>query len=95
MTAKLSEPVIYNQVSYYLKFKLNTCQHHFIKSKSTTTDLETYPVFITPLVSSHSEAHAVYFYLSNAFNPVSHTPLLHKFSASGLSGDYVNCFIVT
>jgi hypothetical protein len=51
----------------------------------------TYVEFISPLVGSQRQADAIYFDLSNAFDLVSHS-LLHKLSASGLSGGYLNWF---
>jgi hypothetical protein len=90
--SKLFESVIHDHVSHYLKFKLNPCQHGFTKSKSTTTNLVTYLAFITPLVGSQRQADAVYFDLTSAFDLVPHTLHLHKLSALGLSGGYVNWF---
>jgi hypothetical protein len=48
--------------------------------------------FISPFVGSQSQANAVYFNLSNAFDLVPHSQLLHKLSAFGLSGGYANWF---
>jgi hypothetical protein len=64
--SKLFELVIHDHVSYYLKSKLNTCQHGFTKSKSTITNLVTSLDFITPVVSSQGQADAIYFDLSSA-----------------------------
>jgi hypothetical protein len=91
--SKSFESVIHDHVSHYLKFKLNPCQHGFTKSKFTTTNLVTYLNFITPLVSSQRQADAIYFDLTSAFDLVPHTLLLHKLSALGLSGGYVNWFL--
>jgi hypothetical protein len=79
-------------VSYYLKLKLNLCRHGFTKPESTVTSLVTYLDFITPLVGSQRQADAIYFDLSSAFDLVSHTLLLHKLSAFGLSGGCFNWF---
>jgi hypothetical protein len=90
--SKLFELVIHDHVSHYLKFKLNPCQHGFIKSKSTITNPVTYLDFTTPLVSCQSQADTIYFDLSSAFDLAPHKLLLQKLSASGLSGGYVNRF---
>jgi hypothetical protein len=57
----LFEVVIQDHISHYLKFKLNSCQHGFTKSKSVITNLVTYLEFITPLVTSQAQADAIYF----------------------------------
>jgi hypothetical protein len=54
--------------------------------------LEIYVDFISPLVSSQSQADAIYFDLSNAFDLVPNSLLFHNLSASGLSGRYLNWF---
>jgi hypothetical protein len=48
----------HDHVSHYLKFKFNPCQHGFIKSKPSITDLVTYLGFMTPLVGSQRQADA-------------------------------------
>jgi hypothetical protein len=88
--SKLFELFTQGYISYFLKFKLNPCQHGFTKSKSTISNLVTCLEFITSLVTSQGQADAIYFDLSSAFDLVPHTLLLHKFSASGLLDDYVN-----
>jgi hypothetical protein len=45
-----------------------------------------------PLVGSQSQADAIYFDLSNAFQIVTHSLLLHKLSAFEISGGFVNWF---
>jgi hypothetical protein len=54
--------------------------------------LVTFVDFITPLVCSQGQADATYFDVSNAFDLIPHALLLHKLSALGLSGGYVNWF---
>jgi hypothetical protein len=88
--SKLFELIIHDHVSHYLKSKLNPCQHGYTKSKAAITILVTCLDFITPLVGSQGQADAIYFGRSSAFDFVPHILLLQKFSAFGLSGDYVN-----
>jgi hypothetical protein len=88
--SKLFEFVIHDHASHYLKSKFNPCQHGFTKFKSTTTNLVSYLDFITPLVGSQRQVDAIYFDLTSAFDLVPHTLLLHKLSALGFSGGYVN-----
>jgi hypothetical protein len=45
-----------------------------------------------PIYFHISQADAIYFDLSSAFNLVPHTLLLHKLSTFEFSGDYVNWF---
>jgi hypothetical protein len=89
--SKIFEFVIHDHVSHYLKSKSSPHQHGFSKTRSTSTNLVTYVDFISPVVDSQRQADAIYFDLSDAFDLVSHS-LLHKLSASGLSGGYVNWF---
>jgi hypothetical protein len=90
--SKLFEFVIHDHVSHYLKVKISPYQHGFTKSKSAITNLVTYLDFISPLVGSQTQADAIYFDLSNAFDLVPHSLLLHKLSAFGHSGGYINWF---
>jgi hypothetical protein len=92
----IGRQVYLNAVSYLSKYGRFDCvsshhQHGFTKTTSTSTNLVTYVDLISPLVGSQREGDAIYFDLSNAFDHVSHS-LLHKLSASGLSGGYVNWF---
>jgi hypothetical protein len=84
--------VIHDHVSHYLKSKISPNQHGFSKIKSACTNLVSFVDFITPLVCSQRQADAIYFDLSNAFDLVPHSLLLHKLSAFGFSGGYVNWF---
>jgi hypothetical protein len=47
------------------------------------------------LLLFQGQADVIYFDLSSAFDFVPHTLLLQKLSASGLSGGYVNYFVLT
>jgi hypothetical protein len=66
----------------YLKFRFSPYQHGFSESKSALINVVTYVDLISPLVGSQSQADASYFDLSNAFDLVPHSLLLHKHSAS-------------
>jgi hypothetical protein len=90
--SKFFEFVVYDHVSYYGQSGLNCCQHGFIKSRSTTSNLVTFLDYITPLVSSQSQVDAIYFDFSSAFDLVSHTLLLGKLSSFGLTSAYVRWF---
>jgi hypothetical protein len=76
----------------YLKSRISPYQHGFSKTKSACTNLVSFVDFITPLVCSQRQVDAIYFDLSNVFDLVPHSLLLHKLSALGLSGGYVNWF---
>jgi hypothetical protein len=86
------ESIIRDQLSFYFKFKLHPSQHGFIKSKSTATNLVTYLNSITASASSQGQTDTIYFNLSQAFDKVSHTLLLHKLNNYGLSERYITCF---
>ena len=74
---------------YYFKSKLNHSKHGFLRSKYTITNLVSYLDYISPLVCSQHQVGVIYFDFSSAFHLVSHTLLLNKFSAYGLSDSYV------
>jgi hypothetical protein len=86
----LVEFLIYEQVSHYVKFKLNPCQHGFSKSKFTVTNLVTYLDIIVPLAGFQRQADYINFDLSSEHNAVTHTLLLHKLTAFGLSDGDAN-----
>jgi hypothetical protein len=90
--SKLFELIIYYHISHYLKSKISPYQHGFTKAKFTSTNLVAYVDFIASLVGSQRQADAIYFDLSNAFDFVNHSLLLHKLSAFGLSSGYINWF---
>jgi hypothetical protein len=54
--------------------------------------LITYADFISSLVGSQRQADSIYYDRNSGFDLVPHSLLLHKFSAFGLSGGYVNWF---
>jgi hypothetical protein len=66
--SKVFEFVIHDHVSHYLQSKRNCCQHGFIKSRSTTSNLVTYLDYITPSVSSQLQVDAIHFDFSSAFD---------------------------
>jgi hypothetical protein len=84
--------VIHDHMSHYLKHTLNPSQHDFLKFKSKTTNLITYPDFIFPLVRYQRQVDSVYSNLSSAFDLVSHPILLSKLCAYGQTDGYVNWF---
>jgi hypothetical protein len=58
--------IIYDQLSFYFKFKLHPSQHGFIETKYTATDLLTCLNSITLSVSSQGQANPIYLDLSKA-----------------------------
>jgi hypothetical protein len=90
ISSRLFKFVIYEHVSHHLNFKRNSFHHCFTNSHSTITNLASYPDLITPSVSSQRQTDAIYFYLSNSLDIVSHTLLLHKLSDFLYSGSDVN-----
>jgi hypothetical protein len=88
--SKLFKIIIHNHVLHNVK--LNITQHGFTKSKSTIINLTTFLNFIAPLIRCRRQADTVYFDLSNAFDPVSHSLLLHKLRFFGFPDSYVSWF---
>lgn len=71
--SKPFELVIHDNVSHFLKFKLNLCQQGFTRSESTVTNLVICLDFIAHLVISQGQADATYFDLRSASDLVPHT----------------------
>jgi hypothetical protein len=90
--SKIFETTINEHVSHHLKSKFNPHQHELIKSKSTSTNLVAHLDFVTCLVHSHPQVEAIYFDISNAFDPVSRPLLLRKHDGFRLSTTYVTWF---
>jgi hypothetical protein len=88
--SKLPEFIIHDHASHCVI--LNPNQNGFTKSKFTVTNLATFLDFMTPVDCSQRQADAVCFDLSNAFDLVPHSLLLHKLSSFGFSDGYVSCF---
>jgi hypothetical protein len=88
--SKVFELIIHGHLFHYFKNKLNPSQHGFYQSKSMCMNLVSYLDFITPLVCAQCQVDAVYFSLTRSFDHVSHSLLLHKLSAYGLSDDCVS-----
>jgi hypothetical protein len=66
----------------------------FCKTRSAITNLITYVDFISPLVGSQRQSDAIYFDVSNVFDRFPHSLLLRKLSVLGISGSYVNSYVV-
>jgi hypothetical protein len=90
--SEVFEFVVHDHVSHYVQSKLNCCQHGFIKSRYTTSNLVTYLDYITSLVTSQRQGDAIYFDFICAFDLVPHTLLLGKLSSFGLTSAYVSSF---
>jgi hypothetical protein len=81
--SNLFELVIYDHISHYPKFKISPYQHGFSKSTSAITNLISYADFISPLFSFQRQDDAIHFDLSNTFDLVPHSVLLHKLRVLG------------
>jgi hypothetical protein len=91
--SNVSKFIIHDHVPHFLKSKLNSSQHGFIKSKSTVTNLVTFLHFVTPLVCSQGQTDSIYFDFINSFNILPHALLHHKLSNYGLYSGYLNWFL--
>jgi hypothetical protein len=88
--SKVFEFIVHDHLFYYLKSKLNPSQLGVLRSKSTINNLVSSLDYTSPLVCSQRQLDAIYFDLSSTFDLVSHTLLLHKLRAYGLSHSYVS-----
>jgi hypothetical protein len=64
MFFQLSEFVIYDHISHYLEFQINTYQFGFTESKSAIRNLATCLDFIAPFVGSQRQGDVICFDLS-------------------------------
>jgi hypothetical protein len=63
---------MYDQLSFYFKFKLHPYRHGFIKSEFAATNLLTYLNSIIFSVSSQWQTISIYFDLSQALDKLLH-----------------------
>jgi len=83
--SKIFEIIIHENVLHQFQSHFNSCQHGFIKSNSTSTNIIAYPYFITSLVHSQRQVYAIYFDFSSAFDLVTYPLLLRKINDFELS----------
>lgn len=88
--SKLFEIIIHKHISFYINNKINSSQHGFIKSKSTTTNLISYLNVIVPVIESQGQTDSIYFDFSKAFDLVPHNILLTKMGNFGLTNGYLS-----
>jgi len=81
---------LYAITCHVISNKLNSSQYRFLKAKSTTTNSVTYLDFISAPVGS--QVGCISFDLNSELELVSHSILLHKLCARGLTKGYENRF---
>jgi hypothetical protein len=86
---KIFRNILHSNLSFHFKSKLHPNQHGFLKSKSTITDLLTYPNDVTPSLCSQGQLDSIYFDLSLAFDKVPYAVLWDKLNQFGLLSSYV------
>lgn len=90
--AKVFESLICPYIQSHLKLYLSDSQHGFVSSRSTCTNLVTFTETLTNAIDSGKQVDVIYTDFSRAFDRVPHNILLHKLSAYGITGSFLNWF---
>lgn len=83
---KLFESIVYDVLYSHLIPFISTCQHGFIKNRSTTSNLLEYKHFICSSFAKCTQVDSVYTDFAKAFDKVNHVILCKKIEALGVHG---------
>lgn len=82
---KLFEVLLYDSIYSYMSNRLTSCQHGFVKGRSTVTNLVNVTQFIAETLDRGTQADVIYMDFSKAFDKLDHGILLTKLSMYGFS----------
>jgi hypothetical protein len=85
--AKVLESLVYPYIQRHIKPYLTDHQHGFVSSRSTCTNLVSFTELLTSAMDSGKQTDVIYTDFSKAFDKVSHSILIYKLSAYGVSGN--------
>jgi hypothetical protein len=80
--AKLFELMVYRVMYEDLRVHLADCEHGFVKSRWTVSNLIEYSSFVLKSIEDGCQVDSIYTYFSKAFGRVRHCFLLEKMSGS-------------
>jgi len=86
---KLFENIITPHLQHSCRSLISSCQHGFIKRRSTTTNLLEFTSFVIGGFRKNRQTDVVYTDFSKAFDSVSHPILVRKLDLLGFSGDFL------
>lgn len=84
---KLFEKIILSKISSNIKHVITNCQHGFVSSRSTLTNLTVYVNYINTALTNRKQVDSVYTDFSKAFDKVCHKILINKLVKMGIRGN--------
>ena len=90
--SKLFESILSNVLYRHVSPMISTCQHGFIKGRSTSTNLCEYVQFISNALEARTQVDVIYTDLSKAFDTVKHDVLINKLLSFGICNNLLNLF---
>ena len=90
--AKVFEALLCPYVQHYFDKYLMEMQHGFVKSRGTTTNLTSFIEMLSRSIDNNKQTDAIYTDFRKAFDTVSHSILISKLSAYGVSGPLLRWF---
>lgn len=90
--SKLFEIVLYDVLSFHIKYQISYNQHGFLTGRSTTTNLVSITQFLAETIDDGSQTDVVYTDLSKAFDKLDHGLLLNKLCLFGITPKFLNFF---
>lgn len=90
--AKIFESIVCPHLQQHLGLYLNDNQHGFVASRSTATNLVSFTEALIQAVDAGKQFDVLYTDFSKAFDKMSHSILLYKLAAYGITGSLLNWF---
>lgn len=84
--AKIFESIICPYIQDHLRLYISDYQHGFVAMRSTATNLLTFTESVTCALDKNTQFDVIYTDFSKAFDRISHSVLIHKLSAYGVTG---------
>lgn len=89
---KIFESIISPYLQRHLKLYISDCQHGFVPSRSTTTNLLSFSETLIRALDENTQLDVIYTDLSKAFDKMSHSILLYKLAVYGVTGSFLKWF---
>lgn len=90
--AKIFESIICPHIQQHLGLYLNENQHGFVASRSTATNLVSFTESLIQAVDAGKQFDVIYTDFSKAFDKMSHSILIYKLAAYGITGPLSSWF---
>lgn len=89
---KIFESIVYDKIKNVLTPLINECQHGFVKSKSTTSNLISFYQFLISSLDQGCQVDVIYTDFSKAFDKVNVNILISKLHSLGISDPLLSWF---